>query len=189
MSRPHVWAAVREEVDRVCGPNAQPTWEQLKQLKVCEAVLQESMRLYTPVSTITRETIDTVTITGKGLPDVVIPPNTIITIDLAVIHRDEQFWGPTASQFDHTRWMGETRPTANSPYMHVPFSAGSRNCIGQNFANLETKIILAMICQSVDLSLAPGLEMVSEDQAAHNLAATMKPKNGMNVYVKPRVSV
>lgn len=188
MKRPELWKQIVDEVKSVCGDDASPSWQQIGQLSLVEAVLQESMRLYSPAGTIARQAMEDVTLEGKGKPDLFIPAGTMIAIDLSVIHRNEEYWGPKAAEFDHTRWLGDKRPTSMNAYMYVPFSAGSRNCIGMNFAMLEAKILLAIICQSCSMKLMPGLAMADEklDLPSHSLAVTMKVKNGMPVMFEKR---
>jgi cytochrome P450 len=44
----------------------------------------------------------------------------------------------------------------------LPFSVGSRSCIGQNFAMLEAKIMLAMIIKQFRFEIVPGQKHIPE---------------------------
>lgn len=43
-----------------------------------------------------------------------------------MVHRDERFWN-NPELFDPERFLGNY---LKHPYCYIPFSAGSRNCIG-----------------------------------------------------------
>ncbi|CAF0870891.1 unnamed protein product [Adineta steineri] len=68
------------------------------------------------------------------------------------------------------------------PKLAHPFAAGPRNCIGQNFALLEAKVILAMFIQRCTFALVPGQIIVPEQKGV-----TMSPKYGMLVNLKKEI--
>lgn len=57
-----------------------------------------------------------------------IPADSHIMIHLYDTHRDPNFW-PEPDLFDPDRFLPE-RSKNRHPFAYVPFSAGSRNCIG-----------------------------------------------------------
>jgi len=56
----------------------------------------------------------------------------------------------------------------------TPFSAGARNCIGQNFFWPEAKIALARIIQKFDFKLSPGQTIIPT-----TTSGTTKAKHGL----------
>lgn len=56
-------------------------------------------------------------------------------------------------EFRPERFSPDSAPIPN--YTYYPFSTGPRNCIGQNFAQIEAKVLLAKFVQRFNLHLDP----------------------------------
>ncbi|PIN12204.1 hypothetical protein CDL12_15187 [Handroanthus impetiginosus] len=144
---PEWQARTREEVFRVCKNNDPPNAENLNELKLVTMILYETMRLYPPVSTLIRQASKKVTL---GSLD--IPANTQFSVSVAVVHHDVEIWGPDANEFNPLRF---SQPQKHWP-SYFPFGLGPRNCVAQNLARVEAKIILAMIIQHFALAISPS---------------------------------
>ncbi|KAI6240276.1 CRE-CYP-29A2 protein [Aphelenchoides fujianensis] len=77
-----------------------------------------------------------------------IPRHTPVVISPLLMHHNEQVF-PNSDHFDPERFLGDREFAANS---YVPFSAGSRNCIGQRFAQREVLIMIAHLVYNFELS-------------------------------------
>ncbi|CAF1282161.1 unnamed protein product [Adineta ricciae] len=185
MVHDEAFQACREEVDRILPNGTTPTFEHMGELHVIEAVLYETLRLYPPAPFFVRRCVKGHTIgTNSNKLGIHVPVDSMIVIHNYVLHRREDYW-PNAYKFDYTRWLRNPatglKPKMSHPYAYLPFAAGPRNCIGQNFAILEAKVMLAMLVQRCNFELIPGQQVVPEMKGV-----TIKAKNGIFARVTKR---
>uniref|UniRef100_A0A453AZJ9 Secologanin synthase n=2 Tax=Aegilops tauschii TaxID=37682 RepID=A0A453AZJ9_AEGTS len=140
---------LREEVLRECG-NGAPTGDMLNKLQLVNMFLLETLRLYGPVAVIQRKACSDLEVGGIKVPE-----GTVLTIPIATIHRDKEVWGEDANEFKPMRFENGVTRAGKHPNALLSFSSGPRSCIGQNFAMIEAKAVIAMILQRFSFSLSP----------------------------------
>lgn len=134
-----------DDHDRPC------TMEDINDLEYLECVIKETLRLYPSVPFIAREVQE-----DFIYENFKILKGSTAVIFIYYIHRDpKHFIDP--DRFDPDRFLPENS-IDRSPYAFVPFSAGSRNCIGQRFAMLEEKIMLSWILRRYRLKTTQSYE-------------------------------
>lgn len=127
----------RNEINAVMQENEEKlTITALQNLPYLDRCLKEAMRLYPSVPFITRILSEDV-----KLQSYLVPATTEIFINIYELHRNPNFW-PNPDKFDPDRFLPENIHNRH-PFSYVPFSAGPRNCIGQRFAMLELKAMIA----------------------------------------------
>ncbi|XP_069678752.1 cytochrome P450 4c3-like [Periplaneta americana] len=124
-----------------------PTMKQLQKLVYLERCIKETFRLYPVVPLIARDIKHPVQIMDYKLP-----AGVTILFHTYLLHRDPRFF-PNPNIFDPDRFLPENCESRH-PFAYIPFSAGSRNCIGQKFAMMEIKLILAtVLCRYIVKSI------------------------------------
>ncbi|GLJ13578.1 hypothetical protein SUGI_0215710 [Cryptomeria japonica] len=141
----------RKEVLEVCGKIGFPNADTVNGLKIVGMILNESLRLYPPAVIITRQTSKPIML-GRFS----IPAGTQLEIPILQIHHDQAFWGESVNEFNPERFSQGILKAAKHPMAFMPFALGPRICIGQNYALLEVKIILAMILQRFSFVISPN---------------------------------
>ncbi|XP_036144046.1 cytochrome P450 4C1-like isoform X1 [Monomorium pharaonis] len=130
---------VRKEVDAIMQESqGKLTMKSLQDLQYLERCIKESLRLYPSLYFIARVTSEKI-----QLNSYLIPAKTVIHLNIRDVHRDPNFW-PNPEIFDPDRFLPENSRNRH-PYSYIPFSAGPRNCLGQRFALLEMKAMIAFL--------------------------------------------
>ncbi|CAG9788742.1 unnamed protein product [Diatraea saccharalis] len=134
---------VVEELKSIFGESDRiPTKEDLSKMDYLERVIKETMRLYTVVPIIGRKTQKEL-----KLKNFTLPAGVGCAVATFVMHRSKNLWGPDADSFDPDRFLPENSVNRH-PCAFIPFSFGSRNCIGRHFGMMVMKSVLATILRS-----------------------------------------
>ncbi|KAM3373382.1 hypothetical protein ACQJBY_020039 [Aegilops geniculata] len=149
-SYPRWQEMVREEVVREYPAHELPLVDSPGKLKLLNMLLLETLRLYGCIAFLQRKTSSDTT-----LAHMKVPKGTMITIPLAMLHRDKEVWGPDADEFNPMRFQTGFSKAAKHSHALLAFSCGPRVCAGQNFAMVEVQIVIATILKSFSFSLSP----------------------------------
>ena len=109
-------------------------------------VFKETLRLYPPAYLTSRLAMRDVEIGGHR-----ISPGTDVIANIWAMQRRPEYF-PDPDRFDPDRFEAAAEK-AIPRGAYLPFGAGARICIGNNFAMMEGQLILATLAQRVELSL------------------------------------
>lgn len=141
------WASRAAEEVRAVAPTGPVTFQHLAQMPVLQQIFQESLRLHPPVWTLERRCT-----TGDLLGGYRVAPDALVFVNTYGMHRSPALWeAPTT--FDPGRWSPERKKT-HVAGAYLPFSTGGRKCIGDRFADAESRIVLAHLLRSFRVELA-----------------------------------
>ena len=139
------------ELDEVVGDRPiQP--DDIGKLTFLRAVAKESLRLYPPVWALGRESIEPVSLMGHEFPT-----GTQFFYSIYAVQRDPKVYDDPHA-FRPQRWLGESgKKYARTAFL--PFGAGKRNCIGEDFAWTEIQTTIGTIVRDWHLELATDQEV------------------------------
>ncbi|KAL1793323.1 hypothetical protein ACET3X_008305 [Alternaria dauci] len=179
---PDCLAKIRAEHDAVFGDSEphdvflkQPD-ETMKALKYTSACIKEALRLWPPAGSarMSHNGFKLRTLDGENI----CVDKCVIYLCHHLIQRDPKVYGDTANDFVPERWVGDS-DTSSAPTeddepttgeSKIPISAwraferGPRNCIGQELANMEARVILACVMRRYDF-VKVGLGEAETDEA------------------------
>jgi cytochrome P450 len=181
---PEIREAVRREHDAVFGPD--PTAVTAKII----AVIKETLRLFPPIGTIRAGSAEF--FLAHPDTDERYPTEGMMIFGCSVAaHRLDSFW-PEPNRCLPERWLvPASDPLHPRKNAFRPFELGPRNCIGQEMAMLELRMILVMTVRDFDIDshFPPDSPRVFGDLAFQTLEAgqlSAYPKDGMPAKVKMR---
>ncbi len=142
-------------------------------LAMTKAVIEEAMRLYPPVPSLSRAAIAADVAGG-----VAIPKGALVVIAPYVLHRHQTLWREPGL-FRPERFLPGARETIER-FAYLPFGAGPRICIGQQFAMVEAVLTLSTLLRSLRFDHAGEQPPVPVHQI------TLRPQGGMPMRVTAR---
>lgn len=108
-----------------------------------------------------------------------VPKGTQLEVSIYTLHHNEDYW-PDPYKFDPTRFL-DASAKGKDNFAFVPFSAGARNCVGQQLAIHETKAAVAMLLQAFRLDVDP-----SAPPPIPSPALVLRSESGVHVRLHPR---
>jgi len=136
-----------------------------------DAVVNETMRVRSPVTDSTRVLTQEMEIGGHTLP-----AGTQVVVALPLLHLRPDAW-PDPHAFRPERFLDK----AAEPYTFVPFGGGIRRCMGASFAQLEMNVVVRTVLERARLRAASPKP---EPQRLHHVAVV--PARGARVVMTGR---
>lgn len=171
---PAVEQKLHEEVDRVLAGRPATTGD-LEKLPYTQMVVAETMRLYPPAWVIGRHVLNDYEIGGH-----LIPAGSVLVMSCYVTQHTPKYF-PDPFKFDPERWTPEA--IASRPkFTFYPFGGGPRGCIGEPFAWMTIRMLLATMAERWQPRLMPGHPVDIRP------LFTLTPKHGMKMRLERRPS-
>ncbi|KAJ7511115.1 cytochrome P450 monooxygenase [Mycena galericulata] len=161
---PRAQSKLREEL--LTLDTDSPTLEQLDALPYLESVIRETLRVYSPVTHITRLAAadDVVPLKtpcfdnkGKVYTSLPISKGQMVRIPISDVNTDPNLWGADAAEFKPERWEQVPEAVHAIPGVWanlLTFLAGSYNCIGFRFSLAEQKALLFVLIRAFEFTEA-----------------------------------
>lgn len=173
--------------------------EALKRLDYLDACIKESFRLYPAVPLIARQiytpinlseyinqlinycwllNIDFLFFIFQLSVGTEVPAGSTVLVNTYLLHRDPRHF-PRPEDYCPERFL----PDSPKPqtFSYLPFSAGSRNCIGLKFAQMEVKVIVLKILRAFEIR-----SVQSEEQLRLISELVLLNKDGIRLSITPR---
>ncbi|ESW18913.1 hypothetical protein PHAVU_006G081800 [Phaseolus vulgaris] len=163
---------VRTEVLEICNGRI-PDLGMLGKMKQLAMVIHEALRLYPPVTVVSREFLK-----DMKFGNLDVPKGFNLWIMIVSLHSNPDIWGDDAYKFKPERFANGTIGSCKLPHVYMPFGLGPRVCLGQNLAIIELKMLISLILSKFTFSLSPHYVH------SPTLRLLIEPEHGVNILVK-----
>lgn len=172
------WRCGKGKSGDILNKDDLPHRDELSKLQLSEACLKESLRLYSVVPVVMRQTAQPIQVENH-----IIPTNTSVTINIQSVHHNEEYW-PNPMKYDPGRFLSSKIP---EPFTFVPFIDGPRNCLGQYLALLESKMVISLISQRYDMKIVDQELAADGSDPRHRFIIPIAPKHSLDVTVSNKL--
>lgn len=169
-SYPEIQERARAEARTALG-DAPAGAEHLAAMPYVRQVIEEAMRLYPPVGLLARNVRQHDYLSGRD-----VLPGDVVFLPIYALHRHAMWWrDPDA--FDPDNFSPEAVDKRDR-FLHLPFGAGPRACVGASFAMMQAQIILATLLARFRFSPTPG------PLPAPVMLMTVRPEPGVRLRIE-----
>ena len=148
--------------------------EALDKLETLELVINESLRLVTPLPFNIRRAVRDTEILGHY-----VPAGTNVNLWPSVTHRLAELWTDPLT-FDPDRFAEPRSEHKRHRYAFAPFGGGAHKCIGMVFGQLEIKTVMHRLLRNY------RLELTHPNYRPHyDYAGMPVPMDGMPIVLRP----
>lgn len=145
---PEVFRKLRAEILSWFGTDLVPrqslNFENMKNCKYMQYVINETLRLYPAGPSIQRVAVRDTVLPRGGRPDgsspIAVPKNSTVQLGIYLAHRHKDIWGENADEFVPERWEGRKKG-----YDFIPFIAGRQICLGRGLPSITHSCALLMV--------------------------------------------
>lgn len=175
---PEIKKKCLEDIEFLCSKNFIPNYDDLGNMNYIGMVLNETLRLYPPASSARALTEENAGPLGiKDYTKLRCPTHIHLSSYLA--HINTKHWD-NPMEYNPERFTAEN-VAKRDPLAFIPFLAGPRKCIGNNFSLMEAKTALAM--------LLPRFDFVTGDaDIGWGYQIVSKPLKGVKIVIKEKTA-
>jgi len=165
---PRVQQKIKTELITVYGDTQDLSIDRLDSLVYLDCVINEVLRFFPPAN----GTVRTLTMDDR-LPEsgAQLYKGDSVLIPFHNLARDTRYWSIDPTLFYPERFLNEDKN--HHPYALIPFGNGHRQCIGNDLARFELKVIVARLMQHV--TFGDGGPQVNS--GGHLTRVTIMPKH------------
>ncbi|KAI1334054.1 putative N-alkane-inducible cytochrome P450 [Xylariaceae sp. FL0016] len=174
---PEVFDKLRNTILECFGTN-HADFRSLQKVSYLQWVINETLRIVTVIPMNERIALRDTTLPRGGGVDgkskVFVPEGTQVLIPLYAMQHRQDLWGNDVEEFRPDRWE-----TCRPGWEFLPFGAGARKCLGQQFGKQEVSYVISRICQRYD-----RIENMEEGDGRIRLHHAIENRSGTGVQVR-----
>ncbi|TFK44816.1 cytochrome P450 [Crucibulum laeve] len=153
--------ALYQQIKSLIPDGRLPTYEEMPLLTRSMAVLNETLRMFPPVTAIPKYSAEDTVLTAGNINEdsttIPVPQGTAITISTPGLHYNPRYWEDPHT-FKPSRFLKQDWPRD----AFLPFSGGARACLGRKFLETEGVAILTLLVSQYKIEVKEEAQFAAE---------------------------
>jgi cytochrome P450 len=173
---PQVQEKLYSHIMEKVGHKSDISVDDFAEMKYLQCVMMEVLRFYAIIPAVSRIATEDVHIKEANIT---IPEGTTVFIPMIIINRDPEIWD-NPGEFRPSRFEEKGTDFTSAKDGFFPFGYGTRTCIGNTFAQVESAIVVCKLMKKYIFEPDPNFRI------AIRAGISLTTSNGINVVLKPR---